>query len=226
MRTIATLFIVTMITLPMIFSVRISADKFTEIQNEIREFCNSITVEQKEADERFAREKLWCEREIKKAEDLVAKRKKEVAALEAQVKALEDKIADNKKAIKQYSDKIAENNKNMAEYKTQRCDANFNYITLRREHYDSQDMLKQLKKDLESKEKSLVEDYNRVLEQSQKGILTRVEEESKAKEFQDRQAALEKSNMQAQQDLAKRENDLIEPKLFVGIIFSLFSLFT
>jgi chromosome segregation ATPase len=149
MRTIATLFIVTMITLPMIFSVRISADKFTEIQNEIREFCNSITVEQKEADERFAREKLWCEREIKKAEDLVAKRKKEVAALEAQVKALEDKIADNKKAIKQYSDKIAENNKNMAEYKTQRCDANFNYITLLREHYDSQDMLKQLKKDLD-----------------------------------------------------------------------------
>merc|ERR1712151_642187 len=67
-------------------------------------------------------------------------------ALEEQVKALEDKIADNKKAIKQYSDKIAENNKNMAEYKKQRCDANFNYITLLREHYDSEDMLKQLKK--------------------------------------------------------------------------------
>merc|ERR1719305_2235782 len=108
----------------MIFSVRISADKFTEIQNEIKDFCNSISEEQKEQE--------WCRVQIKAAEELVAKRKKEVKALEEQVKALEDKIADNKKAIKQYSDKIAENNKNMAEYKKQRCDANFNYITLRR----------------------------------------------------------------------------------------------
>ena len=50
MNKIATLFIVTLITLPMIFSVRISADKFTEIQNEIKDFCNSISDEQKEAD--------------------------------------------------------------------------------------------------------------------------------------------------------------------------------
>lgn len=149
MKSIATLFIVTMITLPMIFSVRISADKFTEIQNEIKDFCNSIDVEQKEADARFQKEQAWCKKQIKAAEELVAKRKKEVAALEEQVKALEDKIADNKKAIKQYADKIAENNKNMAEYKTQRCDANFNYITLLREHYDSEDMLRQLKKDLD-----------------------------------------------------------------------------
>merc|ERR1712071_456584 len=149
MKTIATLFIVTLITLPMIFSVRISADKFTEIQNEIKDFCTSISDEQKEADARFAKEQEWCRVQIKAAEELVAKRKKEVKALEEQVKALEDKIADNKKAIKQYADKIAENNKNMAEYKKQRCDANFNYITLLREHYDSEDMLKQLKKDLD-----------------------------------------------------------------------------
>merc|ERR1712222_199337 len=134
MKTIATLFIVTLITLAMIFSVRISADKFTEIQNEIKDFCNSITEEQKEADARFAKEQEWCRVQIKAAEELVAKRKKEVKALEEQVKALEDKIADNKK---------------MAEYKKQRCDANFNYITLLREHYDSEDMLKQLKKDLD-----------------------------------------------------------------------------
>lgn len=121
----------------------------TEIQNEIKDFCNSIDVEQKEADERYNKEKLWCEKQIKAAEELVAKRKKEVKALEEQVKALEDKIADNKKAIKQYADKIEENNKNMKEYKTQRCDANFNYITLLREHYDSEDMLRQLKKDLD-----------------------------------------------------------------------------
>ncbi len=69
----------------------------------------------------------------------------------------------------------------------------------------------QLKKDLDTKEKSLLEDYNKVMEQSQKGNLTRVEEESKAKEFQDRQAALESANMKAQQDLVKRENELIEP---------------
>merc|ERR1712151_695935 len=87
-------------------------------------------------------EQEWCRVQIKAAEELVAKRKKEVKALEEQVKALEDKIAENKKAIKQYSDKIAE-------YKKQRCDANFNYITLLREHYDSEDMLKQLKKDLD-----------------------------------------------------------------------------
>jgi chromosome segregation ATPase len=149
MKTIATLFIVTLITLPMIFSVRISADKFNEIRNEITEFCGSIQAEQAEADARFQKEQLWCKEQIAKAEALVAKRKKEVKALEEQVKALEDKIADNKKAIKQYADKIAENNKNMAEYKKQRCDANFNYITLLREHYDSEDMLKQLKKDLD-----------------------------------------------------------------------------
>ena len=149
MNKIATLFIVTLITMPMIFSVRISADKFTEIQNEIKDFCNSISDEQKEADARFQKEQEWCRVQIKAARELVAKRKKEVKALEEQVKALEDKIADNKKAIKQYADKIAENNKNMAEYKKQRCDANFNYITLLREHYDSEDMLKGLQKDLD-----------------------------------------------------------------------------
>jgi chromosome segregation ATPase len=139
-----------MITLPMIYSIRISADKFTEIQNEIKDFCQSITNEQAEADARFEKEQLWCKKQIKAAEELVAKRKKEVKALEDQVKALEDKIADNKKAIKQYQDKIDENNKNMKEYKTQRCDANFNYISLLREHYDSEDMLKQLKIDLDT----------------------------------------------------------------------------
>jgi len=136
-------------TLPMIFSLRISADKFTEIENEIKEFCGSITAEQEEANVRFEKEQEWCRVEIKKAEDLVEKRKKEVAALEEQVKALEDKIEDNNKAIKQYQDKIDENNRNMAEYKIQRCDANFNYISLLREHYDSEDMLRQLKKDLD-----------------------------------------------------------------------------
>lgn len=150
MRTTAILFIVSLITLPMIFSVRISADKFTEIQNEIKEFCNSITLEQQEADERYNREKLWCEQEIKKAEELVEKRKKEVAALEDQVEQLRLKIEDNQKAIQQYADKIAENNRNMAEYKTQRCDANFNYISLLREHYDSEDMLRQLQVDLDA----------------------------------------------------------------------------
>lgn len=148
MKTIASIFIVIMITMPMIFSVRISADKFTEIQNEIKTFCNSITLEQKEADIRFAKEKEWCRVNIKAAEELVAKRKREVAALEDQVAKLKAKIADNKKAIAQYAAKIAENNKNMALYKTQRCDANFNYITLLREHYDSEDLLKGLQKDL------------------------------------------------------------------------------
>merc|ERR1712222_295897 len=113
----------------MIFSVKISADRFTEIQNEIAEFCNSIDVEQQEADERFKKEQEWCRVEIQKARDLVAKRKKEVAALEDQVKQLTDKIADNNKAIAQYA-------------------AKFNFITLLREHYDSEDMLKQLGKDL------------------------------------------------------------------------------
>merc|ERR1712222_229880 len=132
----------------MIFSVKISADRFTEIQNEIAEFCNSIDVERQEADERFKKEQEWCRVEIQKARDLVAKRKKEVAALEDQVKQLTDKIADNNKAIAQYAAKIKENNDNMAAYKIQRCDANFNFITLLREHYDSEDMLKQLGKDL------------------------------------------------------------------------------
>merc|ERR1712032_1307730 len=63
-------------TLPMIFSVRISADKFTEIQNEIKDFCNSISEEQKEADARFQKEQEWCRVQIKAAEELVAKRKK------------------------------------------------------------------------------------------------------------------------------------------------------
>jgi hypothetical protein len=148
MKTIASIFIVIMVTMPLIFSVRISADKFTEIQNQIKTFCDSISAEQLEANARFEKEKLWCAVNIKIAEELVAKRKKEVAALEAQVKALQDKIADNNKAITQYKNKIAENLRNMELYKKQRCDANFAYISLLREHYDSEDLLKQLREDL------------------------------------------------------------------------------
>ena len=70
--------------------------------------------------------------------------------MEDQVEQLRLKIEDNQKAIQQYADKIAENNRNMAEYKTQRCDANFNYISLLREHYDSEDMLRQLQVDLDA----------------------------------------------------------------------------
>jgi Fe2+ transport system protein B len=91
-----------MLFIPMIYSVRISADRFTEIQNQIREFCNSITLEGKEANARYEEEKKWCAVKIREADELVEKRKKEVTAIENQKKGLEDKINDNEKAIKHY----------------------------------------------------------------------------------------------------------------------------
>ena len=147
MRTTA-LYIVAMLFIPMIYSVRISADRFTEIQNQIKEFCQTITKEGGEANFRYVEEKKWCNAKIKEAEELVEKRKKEVDAIENQKKALEDKITDNTKAINHYNSKIAENNRTMDQFKKDRCDANFNFISLLREHYDAEELLKALKKDL------------------------------------------------------------------------------
>lgn len=148
MKTTA-LYLVAMLFIPMIYSVRISADRFTEIQTQIKEFCNSITLEGREANTRFEEEQKWCNAKIKEAEELVEKRKKEVTAIENQKKGLEDKINDNEKAIKHYNDKIAENNRTMEQFKKERCDANFNFISLLREHYDAEELLKALKKDLD-----------------------------------------------------------------------------
>jgi phage shock protein A len=147
MKTTA-LYLVAMLFIPMIYSVRISADRFTEIQNQIKEFCGSITSEGVEANIRYETEKKWCNAKIKEAEELVEKRKKEVTAIENQKKGLENKIADNEKAIKHYNDKIAENNRTMEQFKKDRCDANFNFISLLREHFDAEELLKALKKDI------------------------------------------------------------------------------
>lgn len=148
MKTTA-LYLVAMLFIPMIYSVRISADRFSEIQNQIKEFCDSITKEGTEANTRYQEEKKWCNAKIKEAEELVEKRKKEVSAIENQKVALEKKIADNDNAIKHYNDKIAENNRTMEQFKKERCDANFNFISLLREHYDAEELLKALKKDLD-----------------------------------------------------------------------------
>jgi len=148
MKTTA-LYLVAMLFIPMIYSVRISADRFTEIQNQIKEFCGSITQEGVEANARYEVEKKWCNAKIKEAEELVEKRKKEVTAIENQKKALEDKIHDNEKAINHNNQKIAENNRTMEQFKKERCDANFNFISLLREHFDAEELLKALKKDLD-----------------------------------------------------------------------------
>lgn len=149
MKTTA-LYLVAMLFIPMIYSVRISADRFTEIQNQIKDFCGSITSEGVEASARYEVEKKWCNAKIAEAEQLVEKRKKEVTALENQKKGLENKIADNERAIKHYNDKIAENNRTMDQFKRERCDANFNFISLLREHYDAEELLKALKIDLDT----------------------------------------------------------------------------
>ncbi len=148
MKTTA-LYLVAMLFIPMIFSVRISADRFSEIQNKIKEFCGSITQEGVEANARYEIEAKWCTAKIKEAEELVEKRKKEVTAIENQKKGLENKIADNEKAINHYNRKIAENNRTMDQFKRERCDANFNFISLLRELYDAEELLKALKKDLD-----------------------------------------------------------------------------
>lgn len=135
--------------MPMILSVRISADRFTDIKNSIQTFCDSISSEGVEANARYQEEKKWCAEKIQEAEELVAKRTKEVEAIEKQKKGLEDKIDDNNKAIKHYQEKIDENNANMKKFKSERCDANFNFISLLREHFDAEELLKNLKKDLD-----------------------------------------------------------------------------
>jgi len=134
---------------PMLLSVRISRDRFTDLEDEIKSFCETITKESVDANERYQTEKKWCQVKIREAEELVAKRKKEVESLEKQKKGLEDKIDDNKKAIDHYQKKYQQNNETMARFKSERCDANFNFIRLLREHYDAQELLKQLKIDLD-----------------------------------------------------------------------------
>jgi len=148
MRTSA-IFIIVTLFIPMILSVRVSADRFSEIRDSIQSFCDSITSEGVEANRRYEEEKKWCAAKIQEAEELVAKRTREVESLEKQKKGLEDKIEDNNKAIKHYQDKIDENNANMKKFKSERCDANFNFISLLREHYDAEELLKALKKELD-----------------------------------------------------------------------------
>ena len=148
MKTTALFFLITLF-IPMIYSVRISADKFTDIQNQISGFCDSITGEGKEANFRYEEEKKWCVVKIKAAEELVEKRKKEVEALDKQKTGLENKIKDNDRAIEHYQNKTNQNIENMKKFKTERCEANFNYISLLREHYDAEELLKNLKKDLD-----------------------------------------------------------------------------
>ncbi len=146
-----TLFLITILYVtPMLLSVRISKDRFSEIQDQIKSFCDTITTEGFEANERYQVEKRWCEEKIQEAEELVAKRTKEVEALEEQKKGLEDKIDDNMKAIQHYQDKYNQNLETMARFKLERCDANFNFIKLLREHYDSEELLKQLRLDLDT----------------------------------------------------------------------------
>ena len=149
MKSTALFLLLTIAISPMIFSVRVSKDRFGEIQNSISNFCHSIVTEGQEAETRYQEEKKWCAAKILEAELLVAKRTKEVTALRDQVAKLQAKIDDNNKAIKHYQNKIDENLRNMEVYKKQRCEANLIFITLLREHYDAEDLLRTLRKDID-----------------------------------------------------------------------------
>lgn len=69
----------------------------------------------------------------------------------------------------------------------------------------------QKKQQLQAKEKALIDRYQRLMARVQKGEVTQVEQEREGRAIQEAQKALEKSNMQAQQEILKKEQSLTTP---------------
>lgn len=68
-----------------------------------------------------------------------------------------------------------------------------------------------LKTKLETQEKTLIDEFNKVRQQEAEGLLTPKQIEEKQKYFQAEQEKLTQAQTAAQQDLAKKEDDLTNP---------------
>ena len=69
----------------------------------------------------------------------------------------------------------------------------------------------QIQKRLKSQEEALLNEYNKILDMKEKGILSPADEQKKANEIQQKQINLENENAKAVQDVQKKEIELTNP---------------
>lgn len=74
-----------------------------------------------------------------------------------------------------------------------------------------QTFLEMKKKDLAAKEQSLIDDYNKLLEQDNKGLLTPLDKQKKGEEIQKRQDALQQEQAKAEEELVAKQTTLTTP---------------
>lgn len=74
-----------------------------------------------------------------------------------------------------------------------------------------QTFLEMKKKDLAAKEQALIDDYNKLLEQDNKGLLTPLDKQKKGDEIQKRQESLQQEGSKAEEELDAKRTTLTDP---------------
>lgn len=74
-----------------------------------------------------------------------------------------------------------------------------------------QTFMEMKQKDLETKKQSLIDDYNKLVEQDNKGLLTPLDKQKKGEEIQKRQDALQQEQAKAEDELTVKQNALTDP---------------
>lgn len=128
-------------------TIRASA-VFEHVKSLLTSFKSDITKEQSDADDRNKRDTAECDDRIRKQQDLVNQRTKDVDDVKAHIKFLENEITENEKDKKHREDRIAANLELLKKFKEERCANNLIFVKQLREHIEALDILGELRKEL------------------------------------------------------------------------------
>jgi hypothetical protein len=133
-----------------LYSIAQGQDAFAKIKSALYNFRDSIQEEQTHANVRFNREQAWCDSSIKKAQNILAYRTKDVKSVVGHINFLKNEITQTTNDLNSKKRRIVENTKTLERFKKERCENNLNYVKSLREHKESIDILKLLRGDLEN----------------------------------------------------------------------------
>jgi len=124
-------------------------EAFSTIKTALANFRDSIIKEQLDADARNKKEVKWCNDVISKAQKVLDDRTKDVNDVTDHIKYLQNEIKETTNDMSSKQNRIKENNSTLHRFKKERCENNLHYIKTLREHKDTIDILKLLRKDID-----------------------------------------------------------------------------
>jgi hypothetical protein len=145
MKTTTTIFFFLLLSICYVANAQKAFDQVRALLGNLRK---SNEDDQAKADIREKNERAWCNKEIAKAVQLLARRQKDVDDLKAHIKWIIQTRAEARKDRAKRVQRIKANDALLEKFKKQRCDNNLLFVKQLREHMQAVAVLKLLRGDV------------------------------------------------------------------------------